>query len=99
MMSFAIPSTVIGISYIIAFNIAPVALTGTGMIIVISFVFRNMPVGIRAGVASLGQVDRSLDEASTTLRAHSARTLRLVLVPILRARLSSPPWSTASCGR
>jgi iron(III) transport system permease protein len=84
MMSFAIPGTVIGISYILAFNVPPVELTGTGMIIIISFVFRNMPVGIRAGVASLAQVDRSLDEASTTLRARSARTLRLVLVPILR---------------
>ena len=84
MMSFAIPGTVIGISYILAFNVPPVELTGTGLIIIISFVFRNMPVGIRAGVASLAQIDRSLDEASMTLRARSARTLRLVILPILR---------------
>jgi iron(III) transport system permease protein len=84
MMSFAIPGTVIGISYILAFNVAPVELTGTGLIIIISFVFRNMPVGIRAGLASLAQVDRSLDEASMTLRASSFRTLRLVILPILR---------------
>ncbi|MCX7383872.1 MAG: iron ABC transporter permease, partial [Alphaproteobacteria bacterium] len=84
MMSFAIPGTVIGISYILAFNVPPVELTGTGLIIVISFVFRNMPVGIRAGLASLAQVDRSLDEASATLRARSFRTLRLVILPILR---------------
>lgn len=84
MMSFAIPGTVIGISYILAFNVPPVELTGTGLIIIISFVFRNMPVGIRAGLASLAQVDRSLDEASMTLRARSFRTLRLVILPILR---------------
>ena len=84
MMSFAIPGTVIGISYILAFNVPPVELTGTGIIIIISFVFRNMPVGIRAGIASLSQIDRSLDEASMTLRARSARTLRLVILPILR---------------
>jgi len=84
MMSFAIPGTVIGISYILAFNVPPVELTGTGLIIIISFVFRNMPVGIRAGIASLSQIDRSLDEASMTLRARSARTLRLVILPILR---------------
>ena len=84
MMSFAIPGTVIGISYILAFNVPPVELTGTGLIIIISFVFRNMPVGIRAGLASLSQVDRSLDEASQTLGARSFRTLRLVLLPILR---------------
>ena len=84
MMSFAIPGTVIGISYILAFNVPPIELTGTGIIIIISFVFRNMPVGIRAGLASLAQIDRSLDEASATLRARSARTLRLVILPILR---------------
>ena len=84
MMSFAIPGTVIGISYILAFNIPPIELTGTGLIIVISFVFRNMPVGIRAGIASLSQIDRGLDEASQTLGARSLRTLLLVILPILR---------------
>ncbi len=84
MMSFAIPGTVTGISYILAFNVPPLELTGTGMIIIISFVFRNMPVGIRAGMASLSQIDPSLDEASQTLGARSFRTLRLVLLPILR---------------
>src|SRR5690606_30957784 len=48
MMSFAIPGTVIGISYILAFNTPPVELTGTGTILVLAFMFRNMPVGIRA---------------------------------------------------
>ena len=53
MMSFAIPGTVIGISHILAFNTPPIQITGTAIIMVIAFVFRNMPVGIRAGIASL----------------------------------------------
>lgn len=84
MMSFAIPGTVIGIGYILAFNVAPLQLTGTATIIVVAFVFRNMPVGIRAGLASLSQIDRSLDEASLTLRAGPASTLRRVILPLLR---------------
>lgn len=84
MMSFAIPGTVIGVSYILAFNVPPVQLTGTALIIVISFVFRNMPVAIRAGLASLGQIDRSLDEASLTLGARSFATLRRVILPLLK---------------
>jgi iron(III) transport system permease protein len=84
MMSFAIPGTVIGIAYILAFNVPPISLTGTGMIIVISFVFRNLPVGIRAGLANLSQIDRSLDEASLTLGAHSPGTLLHVLLPLMR---------------
>jgi iron(III) transport system permease protein len=84
MMSFAIPGTVIGVSYILAFNTPPVELTGTGMVLVLAFMFRNMPVGIRAGIASLSQIDKSLDEASLTLGARSWRTFRLVILPILR---------------
>ena len=89
MMSFAIPGTVIGISYILAFNVPPLELTGTGLIMVIAFIFRNMPVGIRAGLANLSQVDRSLDEASLTLGARSAATLRRVLLPILRPAIAT----------
>ena len=84
MMSFAIPGTVIGVAYILAFNVPPVSLTGTGTIIVISFVFRNLPVGIRAGMANLSQIDRSLDEASLTLGAGPAGTLRRVILPLMR---------------
>jgi iron(III) transport system permease protein len=84
MLSFAIPGTVIGISYILAFNTPPVELTGTGIILVICFVFRNMPVGIRAGVAAMAQIDKSLDEASLMLRAGSFATVRRVILPLLR---------------
>jgi iron(III) transport system permease protein len=84
MLSFAIPGTVIGVSYILAYNEPPVELTGTAAILVLCFVFRNMPVSIRAGVAAMSQIDRSLDECALTLRSGSARTVRRVIVPLLR---------------
>ncbi len=84
MLSFAIPGTVIGVSYIIAFNVPPFELTGTGVILVICFVFRNMPIGVRTGIAAMSQLDKSLDEASLTLGANSWRTLRKVILPLLR---------------
>ena len=84
MMSFAIPGTVIGISYIMAFNLPPIQMTGTALILVLCFVFRNMPVGVRGSVAAMAQLDGSLDEASLTLGANSGRTLRRVILPLLR---------------
>ncbi|MFM7346656.1 MAG: ABC transporter permease [Tagaea sp.] len=84
MLSFAIPGTVVGVSYILAFNVPPLELTGTGLILVICFVFRNMPVGVRAGLAALSQIDKSLDEASFTLGARTAKTVRRVVMPLLR---------------
>ena len=84
MLSFAVPGTVIGVAYVFAFNVPPIEITGTAMIIVICFVFRNMPVGVRAGVAAMSQIDRSLDEASATLRGRAPQTLVYVVLPLLR---------------
>ena len=84
MLSFAIPGTVIGVAYVLAFNVPPIELTGTGIILVIAFIFRNMPVGVRAGIATMSQLDRSLDEASLTLRAGNLTTVRRVILPLLR---------------
>ena len=83
MLSFAIPGTVIGVSYIMAFNFPPIELTGTSIILIIVFVFRNMPVGVRGGIAAMSQLDRSLDEASITLGANSFTTVRRVILPLM----------------
>ena len=87
LLAFAIPGTVLGVSYILAFNVPPFELTGTGIIIVLCFIFRNLPVGVRAGTASFKQLDKSLDEASTMLRAGTGTTLRRVVLPLLKPAL------------
>ena len=87
LLAFAIPGTVLGVSYILAFNVPPFELTGTALVIVLCFIFRNLPVGVRAGTAAFRQIDRSLDEASLMLRAGSLRTLRHVVLPLLKPAL------------
>ncbi|AAX75930.1 hypothetical protein P053_00154 [Brucella abortus 01-4165] len=89
MLSFAIPGTVIGVSYIMAFNLPPLEMTGTALILIACFVFRNMPVGVRGGIAAMSQLDRSLDEASLTLRAGSFRTIRKVILTLLRPAITA----------
>jgi iron(III) transport system permease protein len=84
MLSFAIPGTVIGVAYVIAFNVPPIEITGTAIILILSFIFRNMPVGVRAGVASMSQLDKSLDESSLTLGANSFQTFIRIILPLLR---------------
>ncbi|WP_239551542.1 ABC transporter permease [Paenibacillus elgii] len=84
MLSIAIPGTVIGISYILAFNQAPLALTGTALIIIVAFVVRAIPVGIRSGIASLQQIDPSIEEAATNLGAGQARNFFTVVLPLIK---------------
>lgn len=87
MLSYAIPGTVMGIGYILAFNVGALQLTGTAVIIVLAFIFRGMPVGIRSGMAALTQLDPSLEEVSATLKAGTATTLRRVVVPLVRSAI------------
>jgi len=84
MLTFAVPGTVIGVAYILTYNLPPLEITGTAMILIVCFVFRNLPVGVRSGVAAMSQLDKSLDEAAITLRASTFRTLTTVVLPLLK---------------
>ena len=83
LLSFATPGTVMVLAYILAFNDGTLLLTSTSAIIVPALIFRNMPVAIRASMSGLAQIDRSLEEASATLKAGSGATLMRVLSPLL----------------
>lgn len=90
MTPFALPGTLVGISYILAFNHAPIILVGTAAIIIINYVIRELPVGIEGGIASLRQIDPSIEEAATDLGADQATVFRTIVLPLVRpAFLSS----------
>jgi len=98
LLSFAVPGTVVGIGYILAFNQRPLLLTGTASIIIILFIFRRIPVGIRAGIAELQQIDPYIEEASTDLGADSATTFRKITLPMITpAFFSGLAFSFVKC--
>ncbi|WP_040382370.1 ABC transporter permease [Dethiosulfovibrio peptidovorans] len=82
-LNFAVPGTVVGIGYILAFNRPPLVLIGTLSILVLNFVFRYIPVGIQSGVAVLRQIDPSIEEASRNLGADGLTTFRKVTLPLI----------------
>ncbi len=83
MLNFALPGTVVGIGYLLAFNQRPLLLTGTAFILALSFIFRYNPVGLRAMIAALLQLDPALEEASQNLGAGAVRTFRKVTLPLV----------------
>lgn len=83
LLTFAVPGTVVGIGYILAFNEAPLKLTGTAAIIVLLFIFRDLAVGVQTGIAELQQIDPSIEEAATDLGADSAFTFRKITLPLI----------------
>jgi iron(III) transport system permease protein len=82
-LMYAVPGTVVGIGYILAFNSRPLILTGTFAILVLAFVFRYVPVGIQNGIAVLKQIDPHIEEASQNLGADGVTTFRKVTLPLI----------------
>ncbi|MGD1817141.1 MAG: ABC transporter permease [Pleomorphochaeta sp.] len=83
MLNYALPGTVVGIAYIVAFNSKPIVLTGTMTILVAAYIFRYYATGIRSVMTSLQQIDPALEEASMSLGASSARTFTHITVPLI----------------
>lgn len=84
MLPFALPGTAVGIGYVLAFNQPPLLLTGTALIIILSFIFRNMPVGIEAAKSSLLQIDKSIEEAATNLGANTYVVFKDITLPMIK---------------
>ncbi len=71
---------------------------GSPFLIVMLFVFRNMPVGIRSGIASIQQIDNSIEEASLDLGASSAQTFFNITLPLIApAFFSGLAYSFVKC--
>src|SRR5437867_2705990 len=86
-MPAAVPGLFFGIGYATAFNEQWLDWLNRGVLIIISMIFWNIPVGYQAAVAGLRQIDRTMDEAATSLGASSLRGFRDVLVPMLGGSL------------
>lgn len=89
MLSYAIPGTAVGIGYILAFNHSPFELSGTAFILIVCYVFRNIPIGIEGGIAALKQISNEIEESSINLGATSAVTFRKITLPLIRPAIFS----------
>lgn len=67
----------------ITFSGTPLALVGSPYIILAAYAVRSLPASVRAGVASLQQIDPAIEEASTNLGADASRTFRKVTLPLI----------------
>ena len=78
MFPFIIPGSVLGISFLFAFNSPPIVLSGTALIMIISFAIRRMPYTVRSSVAALGQISKNVEEAAISLGASDLTTFRRI---------------------
>ncbi|MEV0596050.1 ABC transporter permease [Nonomuraea cavernae] len=111
-LGVAVPGTVLGIGYLLAYRpdryagdflvlpglVGGSAVAGGSIAIVLAYIVRSVPAGLRTGTAALSQLHPSLEEASTDLGAGPMRTFRKVTLPLIRpALLTGLSYSFARC--
>ena len=87
LLGFAVPGTVMGVGYILAFNSPPLKLTGTFLIMVINEAFRNLSVSLEAGTSKLHQIDVAIEEAAVDMGASAFKTFVRIVLPLISSAL------------
>lgn len=83
MLPYIIPGSVLGISFLYAFNRPPIIISGTALIIILSLAIRRMPFTIRSCNAIIGQISPSVEEAAVSLGASELRSFAEITVPMM----------------
>lgn len=83
-LPYMIPGTCFGIGYILAFNHAPLKLTGTAVIVLANMLFKQLPTTTKICSATLTQVPVSLEHAARDLGGGQFAVLKDVILPVLR---------------
>lgn len=89
MFPYIIPGSVLGISFLYAFNKSPFLLSGTAFIIIISLCIRRMPYTIRSSTAIIGQISPSMEEAAISLGCTETKSFLKVTVPMMMSGVLS----------
>lgn len=83
-MPHMLPGSCFGIGYILAFNHAPLKLTGTAFIVVVNMIYKQMSVVTKAATASLTQISTNMDDAARDLGANRIIVFKDVILPNLK---------------
>ena len=79
----AMPGIVLGVSLIWVYLTLPIPIYGTIWVLLLAYITKFMPYGIRAASASMIQINKELEEASLTAGGTWFQTFRKVLLPLL----------------
>jgi len=83
MTPFVLPGIVVSVALLSAFSSGPINISGTFLILIISFMVRRTPYVFRSVAASLTQLDEALEESSTISGASWFYTFRRVTFPLI----------------
>ncbi len=79
----AMPGIVLGVSLIWVYLTIPIPIYGTIWVLLLAYMTKYIPYGIRAASASMIQINKELEEASLTAGGTWFQTFRKIILPLL----------------
>jgi iron(III) transport system permease protein len=79
----AMPGIVLGVSLIWVYLTLPIPIYGTIWVLLLAYMTKYIPYGIRAASASMIQINKELEEASLTSGGTWFQTFRKIILPLL----------------
>jgi iron(III) transport system permease protein len=83
-LPFAVPGIVLAVAFYATFAPPPFSLYGTGAILVLAFLIRNLPIAVVQAAASLRSLNPEMEDAARILGASRLTTLAKIVVPLLK---------------
>ncbi|WP_209442272.1 ABC transporter permease [Neoroseomonas oryzicola] len=96
-LPLALSGTAIGIGLVMSFNAGWLPLTGTAGIIVLAYIVRRLPFGIRNASSTLYNVPNSIEEASISLGVPPVSSFLRVVLPLMAPAIAAAAvltWTT-----
>ena len=87
LVPLGLPGIVMAVALIQFWLAMPIALYGTLTILLLAYVGRYIPLGVRAANSSLRQIDSSLEESARILGASWGFTMREITLPLIKPGL------------
>lgn len=97
-LPLTISGTVLGIALVQSFNTGPLVLTGSAAIMVVCYMVRRLPFGVRNASSVLYNLPGSMEEASISLGISPFKTFFKVVLPVMKTSMLSAAilmWATA----
>jgi iron(III) transport system permease protein len=96
-LPLALSGTVLGIGLVMSFNSGWLSLSGTAAIIILAYLVRRLPFGVRNASSTLYNVPNSIEDASISLGVPPLQTFFRVILPLMVPAISAAGvlvWTT-----
>ena len=83
LIPYIVPGVVMGLAFVVTFNVPPLQITGTAAIIVLMLFIRRLPYAVRSSTSILKQIKGGIEEAAISLGASPSRAFVKVTLPLM----------------